>query len=75
MKKRSQFLKLNQRDFLKGLVVAVLTAVIVTVQQQLQADVFDWKIVATTALSALLAYLSKNLLENEKGEFGKASGN
>ncbi len=68
---RSQFGKLGLLDIIKGAFVSALAAGITVLQQQLSAGAIDWKVVGTVSLSALLAYLTKNLLENEKGTFGK----
>lgn len=68
---KSNFLNLNLTDLTKGLVVAVLTAVITYLYEALQSGDFtslDWKIVGTTALIAAIGYLSKNLLTNSEGQ-------
>ena len=69
----SEFLKLNLADFGKGLLVAVLSAVFTVVYTTLQAGslTFDWKAIAVTALTAALAYISKNLFTNSNNELGK----
>ena len=61
------------KDFLKGLILAVITAVITIVYTSVQAGslTFDWKVIGTTALSAALAYITKNLLTNNKDQFLK----
>jgi hypothetical protein len=58
----SDFLKLNLNDILKGLLMAVLTPVVVIIQQSLDAGlfVFDWKSIGLAALSGGVAYLVKN---------------
>jgi GTPase Era involved in 16S rRNA processing len=68
---KSTFLSLNTTDFLKGLVVAVLTSVLTIIYTSLQTGslVFDWKTIATTALTSAIAYVSKNLLTNSKEQF------
>lgn len=71
----SNFLNLNAKDFIKGLIVAVLSALIAGVLQLLQAGpfVFDWATfqpIVLTAVSAGLAYLSKNLFQNSTGGAG-----
>ncbi len=71
----SKFLSLNATDFIKGLVVAVLSALIAGVLQLMQAGpfTFDWvtfQPIVFTAVSAGLAYLSKNLFQNSGGEAG-----
>lgn len=68
---KSTFLSLNTTDFLKGLVVAVLTSVLTIIYTSVQSGslVFDWKTIATTALTSAIAYVSKNLLTNSKEQF------
>ena len=70
---RSGFLKLNARDFAKGLLLAVITAVITGLYELLQSGTFafDWltlKPIVIAAVSAALAYLLKNLFTNTEGQ-------
>jgi membrane protein implicated in regulation of membrane protease activity len=53
---------LSQNDFVKGLVMAVGTPVIAVLLATVQAGSwqFDWNLLGTTAVSALLMYLGKN---------------
>jgi hypothetical protein len=53
---KSPFLSLNVQDFLKGLLLSVLTSVITIVYTSLQAGSlsFDWKVIGTTALTTAL---------------------
>lgn len=64
----SDFLKLNLNDILKGLLMAVLTPVVVIIQQSLEAGVFvfDWKSIGLAALSGGVAYLVKNFFTTAK---------
>jgi hypothetical protein len=66
----STFLNLNTNDFIKGLVMAVLSTVITVVYQTVEAGslVFDWKSIGTMALTTALAYIMKNLLTNSTGK-------
>ncbi|CAB4144164.1 hypothetical protein UFOVP462_21 [uncultured Caudovirales phage] len=66
---QSTFLNLNTNDFIKGLVMAVLSTVITVVYQTVEAGslVFDWKSIGTMALTTALAYIMKNLLTNSTG--------
>jgi hypothetical protein len=66
----STFLNLNSSDFLKGLVMAVLSTVITVVYQTVEAGslVFDWKAIGTMALTSALAYIMKNLFTNSTGK-------
>ena len=61
--KDSNFLSLGLKDFLKGLVVAVLTPIFVIAQQSLEAGVFtfDLKAIGIAAAAGACAYLTKNI--------------
>jgi hypothetical protein len=67
---QSTFLNLNTNDFIKGLIMAVLSTVITIVYQTVQAGslVFDWKAIGTMALTSALAYIMKNLFTNSTGK-------
>lgn len=71
---QSTFLSLNSRDFIKGLVVSVLTSVITIIYTSLQAGsfTFDWKAIGMAALTSALAYITKNLLTNSEDKILKA---
>ena len=69
---RSGFLKLDRRDFMKGMMVAIAGAVIGVVLQWLDAPSFDfysfqWNEVLRTAIIAALTYLSTNLVTTRDG--------
>ena len=69
----SQLGRLNARDFALGLIVAVLTGVITFLAQTINAPAFDyatfdWAQLVGIALSAGIAYLSKNLLSDDEGK-------
>lgn len=68
---KSKFLKLNVQDLTKGLVVAVLVAVLRVLltfleQKGLSLTGVDWQSVGSVALTAALAYVSKNLFTDDK---------
>jgi hypothetical protein len=70
----SKFLNLNSTDFIKGLIMAVLSSVITVIYQTVEAGslTFDWKAIGTMALTSALAYIMKNLFTNSTGKlFGK----
>lgn len=69
----STIFTLNTSDFLKGLIMAVLSSVITVIYQTIEAGslVFDWKAIGTMALTAGLAYIMKNLFTNSNGGFLK----
>jgi len=60
--KTSNFLSLNWLDIAKGLLMAILTPVVVIVQQSIEAGVFtfDWKSIGLAAIGGGVAYLVKN---------------
>ena len=60
---QSEFLSLNLRDVLRGLIMAVLTPVVFIVQQSLALGelTFNWKAIAIAALSGGVAYLIKSV--------------
>lgn len=62
--KQSNFFRLNIRDFLRGLAMAVLTPAVLIIQQSLDAGVlvFNWKSIGMAAIAGGAAYLVKNLL-------------
>lgn len=66
--KTSKFLKLDFSDFLKGLLMAVLTPAVVIIQQSLDLGVltFEWKSIVTASIGGGLAYLLKNFLTPQK---------
>lgn len=59
---------LQGRDWLRGLIVAVITPVVVIVQQSLDAGVltFDWKSMGMAALAGGLSYITMNFLDKPK---------
>ncbi len=60
--KDSNFLALGVKDFLKGLLMAILTPIFVIAQQSLEAGVFtfDLKVIGIAAMAGALAYITKN---------------
>lgn len=69
----STFLSLNKKDFIKGLVVAVLTAVISVLYSTIESGSLEFNIksLVISALSAALAYIMKNALTNSEDQFLK----
>jgi len=72
----SDFMKLNSKDLVKGIVVAVLAVVCSSVSVILDAGslptVEEWIAIAKVAGTAALSYLLKNLFTNSKDEPFKA---
>jgi hypothetical protein len=70
---RSKFLRLNSRDFIKGLIVVIFCAFITGFYQLIaNGGTINWvtiKPVVIAAIGSGVSYLTKNLLTNSKGEF------
>lgn len=64
---QSTFLKLKSRDFWKGALMAVGTAVLVILQNSLSAGTltFDWQQIGMAAVAAAGTYIVKNLLTDD----------
>jgi len=73
---KAKFLTLDSRDFLKGLIMAVIASVITFLVNELQTgssiDVVLLKRIGITAVIAFLSYILKNFFTNSKDEFVKA---
>lgn len=73
--KNSKFFSLKWIDFVKGLIISVLTTVVSCIYNLIQAGHFptdgDWKKIALAAASSFCAYLLKNLFTNSQDQFGK----
>ena len=69
----SSIFTLNNKDFIKGLLVAVLSSVVTILYNTIESGslTFDWKAIGTMALTSALGYILKNLLTNSSGEFLK----
>jgi hypothetical protein len=71
---QSFYLELSNRDFQRGLIVAVLGAVVGVLNQSITAGSFDfftydWLSVLKLAGATGFSYLFKNLLSDESGKF------
>ena len=73
MEKMSQFLEVNKRDMVKGLIVAVLTAFLTGIMAVLKEGGLptsdDLKAIGLTTLAATLSYILKNFLTNTEDKF------
>jgi len=60
--KTSNLYSIDLKDLTKGLIVAVGSAIVTTIQTSLQSGSlsFNWKLIGTVALGAGIAYISKN---------------
>jgi hypothetical protein len=69
----SKFLRLNTGDFIRGLIVTVICALITGLYQLIASGfTVNWltiKPIVIAAVGAGVSYLTKNLLTNTKGEF------
>ena len=61
---------LTSRDFVKGLIVAVILPVLTIIQQSISHGelTFDWKLIGLTAAGGLVAYLIKNFFTDSVAE-------
>ncbi len=68
----SDFLKLNSKDLLKGMIVAMLAVVCASLSVILDAGTLptteEWFSIAKVAGTAAVSYLLKNLFTNSKDE-------
>lgn len=64
----SKQFSLGWRDILRGLIMAVLTPVVVIIQQSIESGVltFNWKTIGISALAGGAAYIIKNVFEPAK---------
>ncbi len=73
MPTKSAIFRLNWRDLIKGIVVAVLTAVFASLEaiirdKGLGLSLSDLMTIGSVSVLALLGYLSKNLITNKEGK-------
>lgn len=72
----SDFMKLNGKDLVKGMVVAILAVVCASLSVILDAGALptteEWYSIAKVAGTAAVSYLLKNLFTNSKDEPFKA---
>jgi hypothetical protein len=70
---KAKLFSLHTRDLIKGLIVAVITAALTFIVNELQAgnqiDIALLKRMGVTALIAFISYVLKNFLTNSKDEF------
>lgn len=71
---KSSFLSINLKDLGKGILVAIITAFVTALYQQIQAGnvlptVEQLKADGIIALAAALSYLLKNMLTNSQDQF------
>lgn len=66
----SDVMNLNWKDLLKGLLVAIFTAVLTTVYEMLEKqEVIEFKQIAIVGLLAMLGYLIKQLGTDTNNKF------
>lgn len=68
---KSKLFKLAINDFTKGLIVSIFAALLSYAYQVTQSgdfSAFNFHDIIKLSVGALIAYLSKNLLTNSKGE-------
>jgi hypothetical protein len=72
--KNSKFLKLNIFDFIKGLMVTIVIAILTALLQMLTNNppLIDYSQICIVAISAGISYLLKKLSTNSNGELFKS---
>jgi len=66
---KSKLFRLNLRDLLRGLSIALVTAVLGALQTILSTGIpFTWSGIYTPAALALVSYLLANLVTNSQGQ-------
>ena len=70
--KRSKKFRINYRDIAKGIILAIITAVVTFLYTSLENDTFEFTSayfmgILKVALMAFLGYIVKNYFENERG--------
>ncbi len=73
----TKLFQLCKNDWVKGLIVAALTAFIAAIQQAIATkgvdfNAFDWNFIGNVTWIAALGYISKNLGTDEEGKFAGA---
>jgi hypothetical protein len=72
---KSDFLKLNLKDYLRGLLVSALTAALIALQPIVERGTLptleELKEIGIVGVSAGIAYLVKNFLTNKNDEMLK----
>lgn len=68
----SPLFRLNENDFLRGLIVAAGVALLTVLQQSLQTHgvdfaAYDWNMIITAVVTSFIAYMGKNLAQDEDG--------
>lgn len=63
----SKLFTLNNKDFLKGLLMAILVSAVTIIQQSLDSGalVLNWKAILMASISGGLAYLMKNFFTSD----------
>lgn len=72
-------LQLSKNDFIKGLVLAIIVAVLTWLMQVVGSDTFqfssvDWSQIAKVAVTSGIGYILKNLLTTNDGKVLGAIG-
>jgi len=74
--KQSNFLSLGWRDFLRGLLIAILTPVIAIISDSAERGelFFNWRLIALSAIGGGCAYLLKNFFTQKDANKTQAFG-
>jgi hypothetical protein len=71
--KLSNYLSLNTIDYIKGLVVAILSSIATVIYNSVQANelTFNWTQIKMVAMCSALSYICKNLMTNSQNQMLK----
>jgi hypothetical protein len=70
----SDFLTVNLKDWSKGFIIAVISAVLTIIYSSINnggLTAIDWDSVLQVAVTAAVGYILKNLTTNSNGDFMK----
>lgn len=74
--KKSEFLTLQQKDFIKGLIMSVLTSIVTGLYMIIKngglPTMNDYRNIGLAAASVFLSYILKNFLTNSQDQFIKS---
>jgi uncharacterized membrane protein len=76
---KSKFMNLGMKDFLRGLVISIVSTILVGLTTALDSGMMptpeQWKYLIITGIGSGVAYLAKNLFTNSEDQFLKKESN
>lgn len=74
---KSKIYKLNANDFLQGLILTILFAVLTFIYDAINKcgiECVDWRLLCEYSVKVFLGYILKNYFRNSKGKYFSAEG-